>query len=124
VEFSRFCLVRQHLPDRRLQDIPGATRKALEEADLASRVKPGARIAIGAGSRGIVNIAVIVRAVVDYWRDHGCQPFIFPAMGSHGSATAEGQAQVLAHYGIREQEMGCRFSARWRWYQPAGPRGH
>ena len=68
---------------------------------------PGARIAIGVGSRGISNIAKIVRAVVDYWREAGCDPFIFPAMGSHGAATAEGQALVLEHYGIDAASMGC-----------------
>src|SRR5207244_10224845 len=62
---------------------------------------------IGVGSRGIANIATIVRSVVDYWKQQGCRPFIFPAMGSHGAATAEGQADVLAHYGIHEATMGC-----------------
>jgi hypothetical protein len=79
----------------------------MERAALAARVRPGARIAVGAGSRGIANIAVIVRAVVDYWREHACRPFVFPAMGSHGAATAEGQTAVLAGYGITEASMGC-----------------
>jgi hypothetical protein len=70
-------------------------------------VTPGARVAIGVGSRGIANIATIVRAVVDFWKRQGCHPFIFPAMGSHGAATAEGQADVLAHYGVHEATMGC-----------------
>jgi hypothetical protein len=64
-------------------------------------------VALGVGSRGIANLASIVRAVVDYWKSQGCAPFIFPAMGSHGAATAEGQADVLAHYGIHEAGMGC-----------------
>lgn len=64
-------------------------------------------MAIGVGSRGIANIATIVRSVVDYWKAAGMQPFLFPAMGSHGAATAEGQADVLAHYGIHEATMGC-----------------
>ena len=59
------------------------------------------------GSRGITNIDQIAKAVVDYWLAAGCAPFIFPAMGSHGAATAEGQADVLAHYGITEATMGC-----------------
>ena len=62
---------------------------------------------MGVGSRGIANIATIVRAAVDFWKSHGFQPFIFPAMGSHGAATAEGQADVLAHYGVHEATMGC-----------------
>src|SRR5262249_22770288 len=65
-----------------------------------------ASIAIGVGSRGITNIATITRAVVDHWNSRGMKPFIFPAMGSHGAATAEGQADVLAHYGIIGETMG------------------
>ena len=64
-------------------------------------------MALGVGSRGIANIATIARAAVDYWKSQGAWPFIFPAMGSHGAATAEGQADVLAHYGIHEATMGC-----------------
>jgi len=64
-------------------------------------------VAIGVGSRGIHNVASIVRNVVGYWKEAGMQPFLFPAMGSHGAATAAGQAEVLAHYGITESEMGC-----------------
>src|ERR1019366_4957315 len=57
--------------------------------------------------RGIANIATIVRSVVDYWKAARFEPFLFPAMGSHGAATAEGQADVLGHYGIHEATMGC-----------------
>ncbi len=103
----RILLVKQHVPDRRLADVAGAVRAGLERAGLASRVKPGARIAIGSGSRGVANVATIVKAVVDYWLAHGCRPFVFPAMGSHGSATAEGQAAVLAGYGITQASVGC-----------------
>jgi hypothetical protein len=62
---------------------------------------------VGVGSRGIANLATIVRAVVDYFTSAGLLPFIFPAMGSHGAASAEGQLSVLAHYGIDESAMGC-----------------
>jgi len=82
-------------------------RKQLAAAEFAARVRPGAHIALGVGSRGIANIATIVRATVDYWKDAGCSPFVFPAMGSHGAATAAGQADVLAHYGVHAAAMGC-----------------
>lgn len=107
MDFSPLLLVRQHFPDRRLQDIPGEVQKQLAAAGFGSRLKPGSRVAIGVGSRGIRNIATIVRSVVDFWKSQGVQPFLFPAMGSHGAATAEGQADVLAHYGIIEATMGC-----------------
>jgi hypothetical protein len=107
MQFQRLLLVRQHFPDRSLHDIPGEVREQLSSAAFGARLKPGSRVAIGVGSRGIANIATIVRAVVDYWKSIGVQPFLFPAMGSHGAATAQGQADVLAHYGIHEANMGC-----------------
>jgi len=107
MRFPRLCLVRQKFPDRRIPDTAAEVRKQLAASGFASRVKPGGRVAIGVGSRGIHNIATIVRSVVQYWKDAGMQPFIFPAMGSHGAASAAGQADVLAHYGITSSSMGC-----------------
>lgn len=105
-------LVRQHFPDLAIPDVPGEVRRVLAGSGFAQRVKPGARVAIGVGSRGIANLPVIVRGVVDYWKDAGAAPFIFPAMGSHGAATAEGQADVLASYGVHESAMGCPVVSR------------
>ncbi len=107
MEFPRLYLVRQNFVDRSVKDIPGTVQKELKEAGFAAGLKPGSRIAIGVGSRGIANIATIVKAVADFWKSNGMRPFIFPAMGSHGAATAEGQADVLAHYGIHEATIGC-----------------
>jgi hypothetical protein len=107
MKFPRFLVVRQNFPDRSLKDITGEVTRQLAGAGFDSRLKPGAKVAIGVGSRGIANIAAIVRSVVEYWKSQSMQPFIFPAMGSHGSATAEGQAEILAHYGIHEAAMGC-----------------
>lgn len=103
----RYYVVRQNFPDRSIRDIAGTVARELESSGFAAKLAPGSRVAIGVGSRGISNIATIVRGVVDYWRASGMQPFLFPAMGSHGAATAEGQADVLAHYGIHEATMGC-----------------
>jgi len=109
---SRLLLIRQNFPDRRLPDVCAEARRQLEASGFAARMAPGARIAIGVGSRGIANIAAIAGSVVRYWRDHGMAPFIVPAMGSHGAATPEGQADVLAHYGITEASMGCPIVSR------------
>lgn len=109
---SRLLLIRQNFPDLRIRDVSAEVRKQLEASGFAARLKPGARVAIGVGSRGIADIATIVQAVVRYWLDHGMRPFIFPAMGSHGAATAEGQADVLAHFGITESSMGCPIVSR------------
>ena len=78
----------------------------MEAAAWTRRVPAGSRIAVGVGSRGIRNIDVIAKAVVEFWKSRGVQPFIVPVMGSHGAATAQGQADVLAHYGIDESTMG------------------
>lgn len=107
MQFPRLLLVRQNFPDRKIADIAAAVRQELGAAAFAGRLKPGSRVAIGVGSRGIHNIATIVRSVVDYWKAQGMHPFLFPAMGSHGAASAAGQAEVLAHYGITEASMGC-----------------
>src|SRR5438034_11693360 len=101
--------VRQSFPRERLADIPAGVRAAMDKARLP--VKRGDTVAVGAGSRGIANIAVVVRAVVDHLKALGAKPFVFPAMGSHGGATAEGQLEILAHYGITEATMGCPVRA-------------
>jgi hypothetical protein len=103
----RLIPIRQNFPDRSISDVRSAVEREMRSSGLDTSLKPGAQVAIGVGSRGISNIATIVRAVVDYWKSAGCRPFLFPAMGSHGAATAEGQADVLAHYGIHEATMGC-----------------
>jgi hypothetical protein len=107
MQFPRLLAVRQKFPDRRIPDVAAEVGLQLSAAAFAARLQPGSRVAIGVGSRGIHNIATIVRAVVQYWKDQGMKPFIFPAMGSHGAATAAGQADVLAHYGVTESAMGC-----------------
>ncbi len=112
MSFSPLLLVKQTFPDLKISDVRGEVRKQLSDSSFSTRLAPGSRVAIGVGSRGIANIATIVRAVVDYWKAAGMQPFIFPAMGSHGAATAQGQAEVLAHYGVSESEMSCPVVSR------------
>ena len=107
MQFPRLLVIRQKFPDRRIVDVAGTVRAQLAAAGFASRLKPGARVAIGVGRRGIHNIATIVHNVVRYWKEQGMQPVLFPAMGSHGAANAAGQAEVLASYGITEASMGC-----------------
>jgi hypothetical protein len=104
---SRWLLVRQSFPDLRLHDVEAETARQLAGSHFSAGLQRGARVAIGVGSRGIANIDTIARSVVRYWLEQGMQPFIFPAMGSHGAATAEGQADVLAHYGISAESVGC-----------------
>jgi hypothetical protein len=107
MSFPRMLVVRQKFPDRRIPDVAAEVRTQLAASNFAVRLNPGSRIAIGVGSRGIHSIATIVRSAVQYWKNAGMQPFLFPAMGSHGAASAAGQADVLAHYGITAASMGC-----------------
>lgn len=89
------------------EQIPGVVREQLSRPEISSRIQPGMNIAITAGSRGIANVNVITRAIVDYVKEKGAYPFIVPAMGSHGGAKAESQKELLAGYGITEEAMGC-----------------
>jgi len=90
--------------DCRLEDIPEKVRT--EFAHLQDLIRPGMKIAIACGSRGVNHIALIARSLADCLKSCGAEPFIVPAMGSHGGATAEGQAKVLADYGITEDYVG------------------
>ncbi|NOT60822.1 MAG: DUF2088 domain-containing protein [Acidobacteria bacterium] len=98
-----FTKVRQQFPREMVADIEATVAQQMQKLTIA----PGANIAIGAGSRGVANIARIVKAVVDVVKSKGGNPFIFPAMGSHGGATDEGQAEILASYDITAATMGC-----------------
>ena len=103
--FPRMLRVKQQFGGPQLPDVAASVQETL--ANLAPQVKPGQSVALTVGSRGVVNIDTIVRATVQYLQSLGAEPFIIPAMGSHGGGTAEGQAAVLAHYGVTEGAMGC-----------------
>lgn len=89
------------------KEIPGVIFTELSKAKIKTLIKPGMNIAITAGSRGIANVDIITRAIVDFVKSQRANPFIVPAMGSHGGATAEGQIEILAGYNITEETMGC-----------------
>lgn len=104
-------VARQHLGGPELKDIAGAVRAGLLESHLLDGVGKGQRIAITAGSRGISRIADVLSAVVDTVRELGAEPFVVPAMGSHGGATAEGQVQLLRELGVTEESVGAPIRA-------------
>jgi hypothetical protein len=108
-EFPRMFRVKQAFQGPAVENVPAAARAALGR--LALPVKAGQSVALTVGSRGIVNIAAIVRATVEHLLDLGARPFIIPAMGSHGGGTADGQRSVLEHYGVTEAAMGCPVRA-------------
>lgn len=92
-------------------DIRAAAKRALKEGGLLARMKPGASVAVGVGSRGIANLPIIVKATIEGLREAGMQPFALPAMGSHGGATAEGQKTMLAELGVTEESIGAEIRA-------------
>lgn len=103
----RIALCRQQFQGTRIDDPARAIHDALAAADCASRIRPGMSIAITAGSRGIASFPELVAAIVAEIRARGADPFVVPAMGSHGGATAEGQTAVLAKLGVTEEVIGC-----------------
>jgi len=105
--FPKMFRMKQELEGPRVGDIPAAVHDTMRSLGVQEKVKPGQTVAVTAGSRGIAHIDGITRAVVDELKAWGLQPFIVPAMGSHGGATAEGQRTILAHYGITEASMAC-----------------
>ena len=107
----KMTTVRQHFDDAHISDVENAVHAQITRPEIAARVHSGMRIAIGAGSRGIANIGIAVRATVQALRELGAKPFVFPAMGSHGGATEEGQQAVLAGYGITEEDVGAPIRA-------------
>ena len=103
----KFYLIRQKFDDTHIDDIPAAVAEAVKRPGALDLIGAGQRVAIAVGSRGINNIAEIVRALVALIKGAGAVPFVVPAMGSHGGATAEGQEQLLADYGVKESNIGC-----------------
>jgi hypothetical protein len=106
-----FFRVRQHFDGPRVEDVPAAVRETLASLNLGVRVRRGETIAITAGSRGIVHQTLVLTEIVRHLRSLGAEPFIVPAMGSHGGGTAEGQRRILSSYGITEESCGCPIRA-------------
>ncbi len=105
--YPQMFRVRQKFAAPRVADIAETVETELSKLNLRQKVRPGQAVAITAGSRGVANIAVILRAIVRHFQNLGAEPFIVPAMGSHGGATAEGQRAVIESYGVTESFVGC-----------------
>lgn len=105
--YPKMSIISQPLYSNPIKDIPGAVRQEIARLNLAGKLPPGSRIAITCGSRGVANIATVIRTVVEEIKALGWEPFLVPTMGSHGGATAEGQREVIESYGITEDAMGA-----------------
>ncbi|MFZ5828247.1 MAG: hypothetical protein ACOY94_28410 [Bacillota bacterium] len=104
-ELPRWALVEYRMDPAEIDDVAAAVAAAFAQAEGA--ILPGQRVCLAAGSRGIDRIDEVVKAAVAEVRARGGEPFVIPAMGSHGGATAEGQVEVLASLGITEERIGC-----------------
>jgi hypothetical protein len=106
MNFPSMVKIRQVFDHSQIEDIEGELTARIGVSGMLSRVKPGMRIAVTAGSRGIDRIPRILKTVIGLLLERGAKPFIVPAMGSHGGGTAQGQMKMLESLGITEKSMG------------------
>lgn len=111
MDLPKVVKIKQHFTGPVIDNIEEAVAHEFSKEDIEAKIKPNMNIAITAGSRGIANIAAVTRATVAEVKRRGAQPFIVPAMGSHGGARAEGQIEVLASLGITEEYCGAPIRA-------------
>ncbi len=109
MDFPQMIRIRQKLETPRLDDIPQEIKSQMKRLGLVKKMVSGQTVAVACSSRGIANYSTIVKTVVSSLKQMGLTPFIVPAMGSHGAATAPGQQRVIEHLGITEEEMGARI---------------
>ena len=106
-EYPEIFRIRQKFDRPVIEDVAGEVESQLARLNLGGSIQPGQSVAISAGSRGIANIHIIIKSIVDHLKGLGAEPFIVPAMGSHGGATAQGQQGIVEGYGITEAFCGC-----------------
>lgn len=104
--------IHQKFISRKLPDLKQSVLDEMRAAWPKSNIKPGDKIAVTVGSRGIANLALMVSAICEEIRAKGCVPIIIPAMGSHGGATPEGQTLVLTDYGVTPESVGAQIDSR------------
>ena len=109
--FPKMMLIQQSFTAPQVEDIPAAVSQEVAGLNLAAKVKPGQTVAVTAGSRGIHSIALIIKTLIKELKALGAEPFVVPAMGSHGGGTAEGQRAIVEGYGITEEYVGAPIKA-------------
>jgi hypothetical protein len=110
-QIPKMIEVRQSYPASKQLDIPALLEQQFAQSGVRAKITPGMRIAVGVGSRGVANLKEIVQATIALLKSAGAKPFVVPAMGSHGGATAEGQIEVLAGYGVTAMSVGVPIEA-------------
>lgn len=107
IPLPRMIKVRQTFPSHEVTDLVRAIKAQFENPEIEKKVKPGMKVAVAVGSRGVARIADVAEAVVAELKRLGACPFVVPCMGSHGGATAEGQKMILSNLGVTEEKVGC-----------------
>jgi hypothetical protein len=109
IELPKMLQIRQKFDAQHIEteEIPATIAAEMSKPDVRDSIKPNQRVAITCGSRGLANHSLITKSIVDYVKSKGARPIVIPAMGSHGGATAEGQKELLARYGVTEAYIGC-----------------
>ncbi|WP_371380968.1 lactate racemase domain-containing protein [Sporomusa aerivorans] len=105
VKFPKMAKVRQSIAQPAITEIKNAVSEEVKRINMADRIKPGEKVGITVGSRGIANLKAIVEVLIDEVKKVGGEPFILPAMGSHGGGTAQGQVEMLRSLGISAETM-------------------
>lgn len=107
IPLPRMVKVRQKFDAPAADNVEQTLRNEIAKDAVAKKIQPGMRIAVAVGSRGLADLPILVRVTVEELKKRGAHPFIVPAMGSHGGATADGQKEVLANLGVTEKTAGC-----------------
>ena len=107
MNYPKMCHIRQAFDVPKVDNIEETLSRELEAIQISSQIKPGSRIAITAGSRGVANIDRILRHLVRVLKENSAKPFLIPTMGSHGGGTAEGQVEVLKSLNVTEESVGA-----------------
>lgn len=109
VKLPNMVRIRQIFDESKVEDVAATVRAELERDEIASSIKPGMRISLSCGSRGVDNIALVLKTIATFVKEKGATPFIIPAMGSHGGALAEGQLKIVNDFGVTEEYCGCEI---------------
>ncbi|MDR0841472.1 MAG: lactate racemase domain-containing protein [Christensenellaceae bacterium] len=107
IELPKMFRIRQQFKSQKIEDVPAKVIEGLLRAEIAASIQPNRRICLTCSSRGVDNLALVLRTVAGFCKQKGALPFIVPAMGSHGGATAEGQLEIANSYGVTEEYCGC-----------------
>lgn len=108
-DLPSFVRIHRTVDHPKICNVERSSKDAIDSIAALQELPKGSEIGITAGSRGISNIGTILKSIIQRLQQRGFNPFLIPAMGSHGGATSEGQVKLLNTLGINETTMGCEI---------------